>query len=98
MNYIKYFDPSWAGGGWTLRSLIIGNFEIQSRSGGSDLWGRFGGGWNWKVGIQVGGSSVIITLLTFSIRFGRITDERKAKLLEKSKEHSSQSNHTGTAA
>lgn len=25
--------------------------------------GRFGGGWNWKVGIQVGGKTVLISLL-----------------------------------
>ena len=30
---------------------------------------RFGGGWTWKIGIQGGGSSVIISLLFGSFRF-----------------------------
>lgn len=33
------------------------------------FWGRFGGGWNWKVGIQAGGSSMIVELLVCSLRF-----------------------------
>lgn len=34
-----------------------------------NLWGRFGGGWNWKLGIQCGGATVIINLLIFSLYF-----------------------------
>lgn len=36
-------------------------------------WGRFGGGWNWKLGFQAGGKTVILNLLVFSIiiEFGR---------------------------
>lgn len=30
--------------------------------------GRFGGGWNWKVGFQIGGRTLIISLLIGSIR------------------------------
>ena len=30
--------------------------------------GRFGGGWNWKVGFQIGGRTIILNLLTFSLR------------------------------
>lgn len=30
--------------------------------------GRFGGGWNWKLGVQVGGRTVIISLLVCDIR------------------------------
>lgn len=41
------------------------------------LWGRFGGGWNWKLGIQVGGSTVIVDLLTFSLRFAKVTPQPK---------------------
>lgn len=29
--------------------------------------GRFGGGWNWKLGIQAGGSTVIFNLLVFDV-------------------------------
>lgn len=34
-----------------------------------NLWGRFGGGWNWKIGAQAGGRSLIVDLLVFSLRF-----------------------------
>lgn len=30
-------------------------------------WGRFGGGWNWKVGVQVGGRTILIELLVCSV-------------------------------
>ncbi len=32
------------------------------------LWGRFGGGWNWKIGISIGGRTIIINVLLFTIR------------------------------
>jgi hypothetical protein len=31
-------------------------------------WGRFGGGWNWKLGIAIGGSTVMVDLI-----FGMVT-------------------------
>lgn len=34
----------------------------------SSFMGRFGGGWNWELGLQIGSSSVIINLLVLSIR------------------------------
>lgn len=30
--------------------------------------GRFGGGWDWDAGIQMGDSSIILKLLVFSFR------------------------------
>lgn len=39
------------------------------RNSKADLFGRFGGGWNWNLGFQAGGSTLIINLLTFYIRF-----------------------------
>ena len=30
--------------------------------------GRFGGGWNWKVGFQAGGRTLIFNLFIFSLR------------------------------
>lgn len=50
---------------WKLGRLEI-MFEWRSSE---NLWGRFGGGWNWVLGIQVGTSSVIINLLVCSLRF-----------------------------
>jgi hypothetical protein len=30
--------------------------------------GRFGGGWNWEVGFQAGGKTIILNLLIFTLR------------------------------
>jgi hypothetical protein len=30
--------------------------------------GRFGGGWNWSLGIEIGGSTIILNLLFGAIR------------------------------
>lgn len=43
----------------------------------NSLWGRFGGGWDWKLGFQAGGNSLIISLLICEIRFDRIKKEIK---------------------
>ena len=42
--------------------------KVEWRSS-RNLMGRFGGGWNWEVGIQVGGSTLIVNLLIASVRF-----------------------------
>lgn len=34
--------------------------------------GRFGGGWNWKVGVQWGGHTVLVSLLVIEIRIDRL--------------------------
>ena len=34
-----------------------------------NLWGRFGGGWNWGLGTQVGSTTVLIRLLVFTVVF-----------------------------
>lgn len=36
--------------------------------GKSTLLGRFGGGWTWKLGIEAGGSTVILNLLFGTVR------------------------------
>lgn len=36
-----------------------------------NAWGRFGGGWNWKVGIQIGASVVIVSLLVAELRINK---------------------------
>lgn len=38
-------------------------------SSSKNLWGRFGGGWNWELGIQIGSTTVILNCLIFSLRF-----------------------------
>ena len=37
----------------------------------ADSFGRFGGGWNWIIGVQFGGRTMIINLLVCSIRITR---------------------------
>lgn len=49
---------------WQIGRLKI-KFEKRSSQ---NLWGRFGGGWNWKVGFQAGGRTVIFDLLVCSVR------------------------------
>lgn len=41
--------------------------EIAQRSKDSPM-GRFGGGWNWELGVQVGEGDFILNLLVLSIR------------------------------
>jgi hypothetical protein len=31
-------------------------------------WGRFGGGWNWAIGFEAGGSTVMLHLLVAMLR------------------------------
>ena len=49
------------------RWSILG-FEIKFRwRSKKNLWGRFGGGWNWALGFEASGSSINIMLLIFTI-------------------------------
>ena len=34
----------------------------------TNLLGRFGGGWNWKLGIQIGGRTALVSLLVCEAR------------------------------
>ena len=43
--------------------LVVKYFRRSSK----EFWGRFGGGWNWKIGVQVGGRTVLISLLVCEI-------------------------------
>lgn len=47
------------------RSRLHVTYERRS---GNDLHGRFGGGWQWKLGFQAGGRSVIVNLLVANVR------------------------------
>lgn len=35
----------------------------------SNLWGRFGGGWQWEFGFQAAGRTLILRCLFFSVFF-----------------------------
>lgn len=52
---------------WNRRFWRI-NVGFQCRSKNC-LWGRFDGGWNWKVGFQAGGNTLIINLLIADLTF-----------------------------
>lgn len=45
---------------------------VYTRRSKDNLWGRFGGGWNWKLGIDVGGTTVIVNLLVATLRIQRV--------------------------
>ena len=45
-------------------------FKIAWKSK-SNITGRFGGGWNWELGIRWGSNDVIINLLVLSLRLTR---------------------------
>ena len=50
---------------WKLGRLSI-TYNWRSKK---NLWGRFGGGWNWIVGVEIGSTTTIVNLLVFSLRF-----------------------------
>jgi len=56
------FKYTWKLGRWEI--------TVEKRSK-SRFWGRFGGGWNWKLGFMAGGSTVIFNLLILAIRVCR---------------------------
>lgn len=42
----------------------IGRVDVRFSSRSSNgFMGRFGGGWNWKLGVQIGGNTMLIGLL-----------------------------------
>jgi hypothetical protein len=57
------------------RKVTIGRLEVTySRRSSKNLWGRFGGGWQWSLGFEAGrwtrdyGFTVILNLLVASLR------------------------------
>lgn len=50
---------------YLYRLTLKVDFEQRKKS---SPMGRFGGGWNWELGFQIGKSDIIINLLVMSIR------------------------------
>lgn len=51
------------------KRLQIGRIKIKFSCLGRDAFmGRFGGGWQWKVGFQAGGRCLLISLLVAELR------------------------------
>ena len=62
------------------RKLEIGRLQIRYlRRRKSELWGRFGGGWNWEFGFQAGGRTIIFNLLIASLSFHIKRKEEKGE-------------------
>ncbi len=52
------------------KTVYIGRLKVEYHWRSSkNLWGRFGGGWNWELGLQIGGSTIIVNCLIFSLTF-----------------------------
>ena len=52
----------WSLGAW--------KFTLSQKSK-TDFMGRFGGGWNWNLGFQLGGSTLIINYLVGTLRISK---------------------------
>jgi len=51
------------------KRAYIGRLLVELSMRKADgFMGRFGGGWNWKLGFQAGGRTVIFALLVASLR------------------------------
>ena len=62
------------------REIKIKQLEITIEWGSTEnLWGRFGGGWNWKIGMQWSRHTLIISLLVLSIRFDIVKTNKLKK-------------------
>ena len=54
------------------KAVKFGRHELEFHWRSKDnLWGRFGGGWNWILGVQVGSTTVIANCLVFSLSWRR---------------------------
>lgn len=52
------------------RKFKLGRVAVTyNRRSSKNLWGRFGAGWNWKLGVSIGSTTVIVDLLVASLRF-----------------------------
>jgi hypothetical protein len=61
-------EKHWSSTTFIDKHWWIGDLKIRIYWRNPDgLMGRFGGGWNWKLGLQWSSSSVIINCLVFSI-------------------------------
>jgi len=55
---------------WHARIAHVGPLRVKyERRTRAAMMGRFGGGWNWEVGVQASRRTVIVNLLVASVRF-----------------------------
>lgn len=82
-KFYKFFTASQKekeDAGWSSKTIVHKEFQIgqysftYERRSKEGFMGRFGGGWQYKLGIDIGGSTVILNLLIASLRIGRIRE------------------------
>lgn len=49
----------------------IYKYRLEFPMPANKAWGRFGGGWQWKLGFQAGGKTVIFNLLVGKLKITR---------------------------
>lgn len=65
---LKTEHRNWAGGVKVHRKFRLLRWNVTvSTCKKRGLWDRFGGGWKWSLGVRVGGSTVLIDCLTFTV-------------------------------
>lgn len=56
-----------------IKKFRLGNWNVRyEHKSNKEFWGRFGGGWNWSLGIKFSPSTIVIDLLVSSLIFNRI--------------------------
>lgn len=64
---------------WEIKkSFVFAGFDFKFTAlSKNHFWGRFGGGWNFYLGIKIGGRTAYIGLGIASLRISRINKESK---------------------
>lgn len=84
MRTTRHIHSIW-GGSWCKHGLLLGRLHLTyERRGSHQTMGRFGGGWNWKLGLQWSRTCCLISLLVVTVELRWCSDERLAKLREAS--------------
>ena len=54
------------------KEITIGKIKLSSEHRKpNNLFGRFGGGWNWMLGFRLGDTTLIIHFLVFDVRISK---------------------------
>lgn len=74
-NLLKWSSDYIINWSWWIGRIL---FQLQWRNN-KGVTGRFGGGWNWKFGIQAGGHTLLISLVVMEISIHIATKMKKEK-------------------
>jgi hypothetical protein len=73
-------EIGWASKTINKKKFKIGKYKFAyERRDKSGVMGRFGGGWQYKLGIDIGGSTVILNLLVATLRIDHEKDKEGLK-------------------